>query len=313
MSRNKVGVFGCRHNTYDVLKAMGRAGYAVDQIVTVSPSDAGEKYHISGYYDLQGYADEQSIPLYHVEDYGLKNGDQDRKELVAMDLDLVICIGWQRIVPGWYLDSLSIGAIGMHGGPKPPPFGRGHSVMNWSLIEGRDAFYCYLFFYVERVDAGPIVGMQKFDITDYDDCETLHFKYQISMQRLLLDNLPQILSDDFEPTPQNSVGATYYPARKPDDGKLDWAAQVKDVHGLVRGVTRPYPGAFTTLDGERVNIWRGQPFDSQLTWNKAPGTILDVFYNGKFLVQCRDYAYFVQDSDGYTPTGDDIGKRFDRA
>lgn len=300
---------GCRVTTRDAMLDLIRSGFQIDQIITVSPEDAANKYHISGYEDLSPFAEEHGIGLYHVEDYGLKEGKNDFEAIPALGIDLLVCLGWQRVVPKWLLESLPLGAIGMHGGPEEPPFGRGHSVMNWSLIEGRDRFLCYLFFYLPRVDAGPIVGTQSFDINPWDTCETLHFKYQLSMGRLLRNNLSSILSGTNQPRAQTHEGATYYPKRTPDDGLIDWNQPAESVHNLVRAVTKPYPGAFAYLGEKRLEIWRGQPFDSKITWNKEPGTVVEVFYNGKAVIQTRDYGFLLHDYEGYRFSPADRGQR----
>ncbi|MFW0778066.1 MAG: methionyl-tRNA formyltransferase [Rickettsiales bacterium] len=303
-----LGFAGCRVTTRDAMANLIANGYTISYLLTISPEDAENTYHISGYEDLQPFAEEHGIKVYHVKDYKLKTSDEDRKAITEMGLDALIVLGWQRVIPKWVLDLLPIGAMGMHGGPKLPPFGRGHSVMNWSLIEGRGEFLSYLFFYLEKVDAGPIIGTCKYDINPWDTCETLHFKYQLSMGRLLIENLPNILSGDFTPTPQSNQGATYYPKRTPEDGHINWNLPVEQVHNLIRGVTHPYPGAFTMMGDKKLMVWRAQPFDSKLTWNKEPGTIVEVFYNGKAVVQARDFGLLIHDYEGHEFTPEDKGK-----
>lgn len=40
----------------------------------------------------------------------------------------------------------------------------------------------------------------------------------------------------------------------------------------MRAVTRPYPGAFTFLDGRKVFIWKATPLDEDT--GAAPGTVV---------------------------------------
>ncbi|MGX8894802.1 bifunctional UDP-4-amino-4-deoxy-L-arabinose formyltransferase/UDP-glucuronic acid oxidase ArnA, partial [Enterobacter cloacae] len=57
-----------------------------------------------------------------------------------------------------------------------------------------------------------------------------------------------------------------------DDGLIDWNADAKTVHNLVRAVTEPYPGAFTFLGERKMIIWRARPVaDNQ---GKRPGTVI---------------------------------------
>ena len=235
----------------DAMRSLLGHGYRIDHLLTISPEDAATKYHISGYKDLREFASQYGISVYHVQDYKLIASKADAENISEMNLDLLIVFGWQRIIPKWLLDALPLGAIGMHGSPEQPPFGRGHSVMNWSCIEGRKEFLAYLFFYVSKVNSGPIIGSKRFEINAWDTCETLHFKYQQSMMRLLKDGLPKILCGPFEGTPQSNEGATYYPARTPADGLINWNSPAEDIYNFVRGVTAPYPGhSLSFMGGE---------------------------------------------------------------
>ena len=289
----KLGLAGCRDNTADVYKSLIDAGFAVEALLTISPESAEKSYHISGYVDMANVINASKTELVHVEDYSLRKSAEDKSRLLGLDLDLLIVIGWQRIIPKWYLDALSIGAIGMHGASKPLPFGRGHSALNWSLIEQRTEFFDSLFFYTPKADDGDIIGTHRFDISSRDTCQTLHYKHRLSMKRLLIRELPGILNGTTVTKRQPTEGATYYPKRSPKDGKINWNFRASEIDALVRAVTEPYPGASTNLGDDVLEIWAGQPFDTMITWNAKPGTILECFHDGNFIVQTRDYGYLV--------------------
>ena len=44
---------------------------------------------------------------------------------------------------------------------------------------------------------------------------------------------------------QNLSAGSYFGARKPDDGRIDWSRSAAEIHNLVRAVAPPYPGAFS--------------------------------------------------------------------
>ena len=54
---------------------------------------------------------------------------------------------------------------------------------------------------------------------------------------------------------------------------VDWSAAAVDVHRFVRAITRPYPGAFSDLDGERTMIWSSVELDGWTT-TEPPGTVI---------------------------------------
>src|SRR5262249_1444265 len=156
--------------------------------------------------------------------------------------------------------------------------GRGRSPMNWSLITGREIFYTHLFRYCPGVDDGPIAGFQTFDINPFDTCHTLHLKNMICMVQLCARLLPSLLDGTAVLTPQPPSPASYWPKRTAEDGLIFWTDSTWDIYNLVRGVTRPFPGAFTYLNDDiskKIFIWRATPFDTQLQRaDAAPGTIV---------------------------------------
>ena len=44
------------------------------------------------------------------------------------------------------------------------------------------------------------------------------------------------------------------------------------MYNLVRAVTHPYPGAFTTLHGERIFVWKALPHSEP--WRDLPGSVV---------------------------------------
>jgi len=53
----------------------------------------------------------------------------------------------------------------------------------------------------------------------------------------------------------------YFGGRKPEDGRIDWSKSAVEIYNLIRGVTHPYPGAFTELNGKKVVIWSACPVE----------------------------------------------------
>lgn len=308
----KVAVVGCKHTTLELLLGLERHGYRVDHCIIISPEKARQQ-GVAGYQDLRPFLEQRSIPYTVAEKYSLKS-ERDRETILSLKLDLMLVNGWQRLIPDAILQGLSIGAFGMHGSSKPLPHGRGRSPMNWSLIQGKTIFYTHLFRYEPGADDGPIVGVQRFDISKLDTCLTLHLKNTVSMIRLCTSHLPALLDGTAKLTPQPKEGATYYPKRTPADGLIYWQDTTEDIYNLVRAVTKPFPGAFSFLDNnpdQPVVVWRAQPFDSYLDYADAqPGEVVEVFSNGMFVVRTGDSSLLVVESDNNSLTHKDRGRRF---
>ena len=66
---------------------------------------------------------------------------------------------------------------------------------------------------------------------------------------------------------KNNIEETFFPKRAPKDGKIDLWSTPREIYNLVRGVTRPFPGAFLMFGDYKVTIWDAVPFDNQLNFN----------------------------------------------
>jgi methionyl-tRNA formyltransferase len=295
----KIAIAGCKHTTKDLIAGLLQSGIKIEYVISISASKA-EEQNVAGYYDLSSYLNLESIPLTICESYNLKNIN-DQSLISSLNIDILLVMGWQRLIPDWLLNSLSIGAFGMHGSNKPLPHGRGRSPMNWSLIQGKKLFFTHLFQYLPGVDDGPIIGDQVFEITAFDDAHSLHIKNLLSMRRLCEDAIPKLISNTATFRAQPKDGVCYYPKRTAEDGLVYWQDSTEDIYNMVRAVTRPFPGAFSYLNDNKnqlIRIWKCIPFDSHIRWpNALPGEIVEVFYDGTFIVKSGDTSLLVHDYD----------------
>jgi methionyl-tRNA formyltransferase len=309
----RIAFAGSKNTTLDCMTQFLSDGFYINLLITLTPEQA-IKHEVAGYMDLRPFAQKNNIPVYHPMEYSLKH-NSDQEALLSKLIDCLLVVGWQRLIPEWWLTNLTCGAFGMHGSPEPLPRGRGRSPMNWSLLQGKTSFLTHLFKYDPGIDSGGIIGFQKFDITLWDDCNTLHMKNRIAMNRLLKQYLPAILSNTVNVIPQpKDIEPTYYNKRTSEDGFIDWnKMDMMLLHNHIRAQTRPFPGAFSFLEGSnhKFYFWHAHPFDSHLIfYDKKPGSIVDVFSDNSFLVSVWDGSLRVYD---YTiPEGEElrIGKRF---
>lgn len=288
-------VFGCKHTTKEFLIRLIDLHPNHSLFVVTIDVKTAVANKVSGFYDLTDFLDEKEIKYAKVDDYSLRNSVEFiEKKLPSPRCGF--CIGWQRLIPEKILKHFTHGVFGMHGSNKPLPHGRGRSPLNWSLIVGRKIFYTHLFKYSPGVDDGDIVGVQSFEITIHDTALTLHYKNLVSMISLVNAHLQEILHGTVKLISQDHSKASFYPKRSAEDGLINWDLSAHDIHNLVRGVTRPFPGAFSFINNNKITIWRAYPFDSILSWdNIKSGQICMIFDNGDFIVQTGDITLIVVD------------------
>ena len=66
---------------------------------------------------------------------------------------------------------------------------------------------------------------------------------------MILECVTQIESGNVKLIPQDNSLATKFGRRRPKDGLLDFSKDVITLYNLIRGVTHPFPGAFTYVNG----------------------------------------------------------------
>lgn len=306
---DQIAVFGCKATTRFLLGNLD-IPYPIRHLITINP-EAGQKHDVADYADLRETAAQKGIQLYQARYYSLKHPD-DQTYIRSLNLDIAFVMGWQRLIPEEVLSGLRVGAFGMHGSSMNLPLGRGRSPMNWSIIEGRRVFYTNLFRYDPGVDSGDIADTFKFEITPRDTAETMHFKNTLAMKYLIERNIEKLVRNNFVLTKQDdSLTPTYYPKREPQDSLIDWEQDVQVIERFIRAVTRPFNGAFTFIEGQKIIIWDAQVFDlNDFGYERAkPGTVAAVFDSGKFLVRCFGGLLLVNSYDA--PLVPQKGQQFD--
>ncbi len=284
-STSPIALFGCKSTTRFLLDALLDGGQPV-HLITIGP-EKGSKQEVADYADLQAYGRGRGVPVYVAQKYSLQS-PTDEAFFRDRPFELGFVVGWQRLIPAAILGTFATGVFGMHGSAMDLPLGRGRSPMNWSILEGRDVFYTNLFRYDPGADDGDVLDTYKFQITVHDTGETMHFKNTLAMKCLIERNLARLRDGTFTLSPQRPLTPTYYPRRYPADSLIDWSADIVTLERFIRAVAPPFNGAYTYLKDRKVIITRAVPFDVRdfgLTAS-APGEVVTVFPNGKFLVYC---------------------------
>lgn len=217
-------------------------------------------------------------------------GDPPAVELVkSLKPEIIFSFYYRDMIPASIIDLPRLGAFNMHGSLLPRY--RGRACVNWAIIHGETETGATLHWMTERPDEGDIVDQERVPITESDTALDVMLKVADAAGRVLARGLPLIEAGKAPRIPQDHSKATYFGRRRPEDGLIDWSAPARDVCNLVRAVTRPYPGAFTFLDGRKVFIWKATPLDEET--GVTPGRVISreplVIAAGKGTVRVEDW------------------------
>jgi methionyl-tRNA formyltransferase len=247
------------------LDALLTEGVPIVGVLTLRP-DLAIKRSARGEYEP--LCARHGVPLYHIANI---NEPEALGILKLLEPDVAIVVGWHHVVRSEALRLARIGMIGAHASLLP--HNRGSAPINWAVIRGERETGNTLYWMAEGGDAGDIIAQTAFPITPYDTCATLYEKVAESNKSMLLRVVPRLMAGERPGQPQPPTDEPVLPRRRPADGCIDWDRPSRTVYDFIRALTRPYPGAFSSLGGRRWYIWEAA-LPPTGTGTGAPGTVL---------------------------------------
>ncbi len=239
----KIGWVGFHQEGIPALLGLKESGHRLEAVITLQDDALSRRSAAASYATvLEGW----DVPLHAVQNIN----DASAVELLqGLDLDLLFVIGWSQILNSQTLSTARVGVIGAHASLLP--HNRGSAPINWALIYGQTKTGNTLIWLTEDVDNGEIVDQMEFPVTPYDTCETLYDKVADSNHTMIQRLLPRLFAGEKPGRPQPATDQPLLPRRRPADGLMNWNQSAGDVYNFVRALTRPYPGAFSFLNGRR--------------------------------------------------------------
>jgi methionyl-tRNA formyltransferase len=234
------------------------------------------------YRSLAQVATAAGVPVLYGEEIDLL------REVERLGPELILSFYYRSMIPMDVLHQAPAGAMNLHGSLLPRL--RGRAPINWALVECEEETGVTLHHMVKSPDAGDIVAQRGFKIGPRDTAKDLFFRAVEETKLLLRDIWPSIHDGTAPRIPQNPLKATYRGRRRPEDGKIDWRKPAREIDGLVRAVTDPFPGAFTSIGGRKLMIWQGHPAPGGGTPGAAIGEALIATGEGAFQIERCEFA-----------------------
>jgi methionyl-tRNA formyltransferase len=186
--------------------------------------------------------------------------------------DCVVISSFDRILPADLIDSCPF--VNVHYAPLPRY--RGRATVNWAVISGEPFTAITIHVVDHGLDTGNVLFQHPVAIDRDDTVGDLYDRLNQLQRQHLGDTVVSFLDGDVG-VPQAAEPPTYGCTRLPADGEIDWSAPTENVAALIRGLDKPYPGAFTYLNTRRLVIWRARALDAPLDYRgRVPGRIVNV-------------------------------------
>lgn len=202
--------------------------------------------------DVEELATARSIPLLMVEN-GM-NVPGMLEQVASWQPDLFVVAGWYHMIPRRWRELAP--AFGLHASLLPDYSGGAPLV--WAMINGEAETGITMFKMDDGVDSGPIAGQKSETILPTDTIATLYARIEERALDLLREVLPQYMRGTLELVVQDESRRRTVPQRSPEDGLIRWDWDCARIDRFIRAQTKPYPGAFSMLNGELIHFWQAQ-------------------------------------------------------
>jgi len=251
------------HNVgYRCIEELLRQGAEIALIFTHEDSPTEEIWFKS----VRELADAHGIPYLTTDISRPENVERVR----AIAPDFLFSFYYRNMIEPAVLELPTRGAFNLHGSYLPRY--RGRVPVNWAVINGESETGATLHHMVEKPDAGAIVDQERVEIAFADTALDVFHKVTDAAVAVIARAWPLLREGRAACTPMNLAEGTYFGGRKPADGRIDWQQSAVRIYNLIRGVTHPYPGAFSRLDGRKVIVWSAWP----VAGSGAPGRIVSL-------------------------------------
>ncbi len=286
----KIALMGSVSSSWHALDALIKNSVDVCCVMGV---DESQSEKIGDYRSLREIATKASIPFLSF----IKVREPEvRTFLEQHKPDMLWVIGISQLVPDDLINIAPKGGIGFH--PTMLPEGRGRAPVAWTIIKNARAAAC-LFTLTDEADAGDLLAQREVPVLPDDYSEDLIERTNHALQGVIADLAPALISGDITFTPQDHSKATHYERRTPADGIIDWSADTETIYRLIRAAGRPYPGAFTHAEREKLTIWRARPaLADDISEKGEPGTVLTINEDDEILIATGDAAIWATNVEG---------------
>ena len=213
--------------------------------VFCAPEKAGAKPDV-----LRIAAQEKGIKVFQLPSLKSPEATQQMK---ALNVEIGIMAFVLQFAPQEFVTIPKKGTIQYH--PSLLPRYRGPSSINWPIIRGDIKTGLTIFRPNDGLDEGPVILQKETPISADDTLGSVYFDRLFPMGvKAMLEAADLVVAGKHRETAQDESQASYEGWCRAAEAKINWANHVDFIYNLVRGCN-PAPGAWTTLNGKKVQIF----------------------------------------------------------
>ena len=240
------------------LDRLVEAGFQIDLVVTQPDRPKGRGLELVSS-PVKQRALQLALPVIQPE--SIKKNDNFRAQLTSLNPDVIIVVGYGRIIPQWMLDLPPLGNINLHASLLPKY--RGAAPIQWAIARGETITGVTTMKLDSGLDTGDILLQQEIPIAPNDTAETLSPKLAIVGAKLTVETLRGLQTGNIRPCKQDQTRATLAPILKKEDGLIDFSRPATEILNRMRGF-QPWPGAYSKFRGKNLQVWNAAALDRTL-------------------------------------------------
>ena len=231
-------------------------------------------------------AEAANIPVYQPKSL---RSEEAANPLRAWQPDIIVVAAFGQILRPHVLELPPHGCLNIHASLLPR--WRGASPIQHAILAGDATTGVCLMQMDVGLDTGPVYACMPTPISPIETAASLHDKLAILGAQLLDLHLESIVAGTLSATPQDDETSTYAAMINKEDGRLNWQQTSSEIDRRIRAMT-PWPGAFTTWEGNLLKIKSASVVDGRLP-SGNPGQV--VAYQDSAAVLAADGGLLLQE------------------
>ncbi len=241
--------FGTEDFSAASLLALIKAGWPIRFIVTRSDTHSGRGRRL-----IQPQV--KQIGLSHnIEVLQPDRLVQVTSQITSSGANYGVLVAYGKIIPQSVIDLFPGGIVNVH--PSLLPKYRGPAPIEAVILNGDNQTGISLMGLSAAMDAGPIYYQELVELSGRETKIELSRELASISARTLIDRLPNIISGQLKPQPQNDSAASYTKLIAKVDGIIDWAKPASQLEREVRAYAG-WPKSQATIYGQNVIITKAR-------------------------------------------------------
>lgn len=218
--------------------------------------------------------------------FNIKN---EYQAILELNPDIIITCAYGQIIPKVLLEFPKYKCVNVHASLLPKL--RGGAPIHRAILNGDDKTGITIMYMDVKMDSGDIISQREVEITDDMSVGMLHDILSVMGCDLLLETLPNIISEKITPIKQDESLVSFAYVIKREDEIINFEDSTLNVYNKIRGLN-PFPGAYAILDGKIVKIYRSR-MGKNLS-KAIPGIISNIYKDG-IAVKTRDGEIIIEE------------------